>query len=592
MKYYRIFNIMLCFVIVFVSIPFYVEAQELDIKYVPGEIIVSTTEKLIDSSSTFTTSSVNDYTLINFQTEEIEFAEEILPENKDFQNTYLLKTNEDVLEKCKELEALPGIEYAEPNYIFETYGFTMPSEISLPTGTYANYQKWYFDLLKIPETWQDFETTGENTVIAVIDNGFDIDAYEFPQNLWTDSNGNHGWNAANDSADISPVFKSDGTTFDNTNHGTHVASIIGMPSNAFSAIGAAFSSEIMLLKVAEYVNDSTTPLMTDASIVKAINFAVNNGADIINMSIGLLGAESASLEAAINNAYNNGVALIAAAGNEGTSAEVAASIPAKYPNVIGVMASEKTNTSQLAYFSNYDPTGTYYDVAVPGWGIIGSKTQEKLLGASGTSQASPLVAACAALYLSHYPDATVEELYKAIRNSPTSQVKSNSSTVTDATYYFKFLNAYDLLLYGKTKPEIKFNLSTNVSHDPTSGYIYGLDEGYSDIGQYISVTEGTGTLIFMPNENGNGTGSIIEVYDPYGDLFKTFTIIIFGDTNGDSYADGQDAVIISWIISSPEIFSDPVRYAADVDFDNTVSDTDYSITANYAIDMDFISQIR
>ncbi len=600
MKIKKIFNVILCCILIVTSLPFCVSAEDLEVieiepytaEYAPGEIVITTSDELIDSSTTFVTYGSDDYTLINFEEEKIESAEALNTYNEaSEERTYVIEVEGDVLKKCEELEKMPGVICAEPNIIFHTMDFTMPDEINYG-GIYTDHMKWYFNEMKIPKAWQTFESTGEGILIAVIDNGYDITASEFPTNLWTDANGNHGWNTYKNSADISPIYKSDGTAFNNTGHGTHVAGIIGSPANGSNLIGAAYNSELMLINAAHYISDDDVPSFLLNDIIEAVDYARNNGADIINLSLGAF-VISNQLEYAVNRAYNAGIAVIAAAGNDGASTAVAQAIPASYENVIGVMASDKTDPSQLAYFSNYDPSGEYYDIAAPGYQILSCSIETgKVAYMSGTSQASPLVAACAALYLSEYPNATVAELYDAIRNSPQDKVKTNSITTPDATYYFNFLTADNLLLYGKTEPEVIFNSGTNVVNDVTLGYIYGLNEDYTDISSYVTVTEGTGTYEFLPSENGNGTGSVLNVYDIYGELYKTYSIIIFGDINGDSVSDGQDAVLVSCVINFPSLFTDEQKYAADVDFDNIISETDNVIIAGYALGIDFVSQIK
>lgn len=594
-----IFNIILCCILIVTSLPVSVSAEDLSViesplttaaEYAPGEIVITTTDELIDSSSTFITYGDEDYTFIDFEEEEITDAEE-LNTYTTVERTYVVEVEGDVFEKCKELEKLPGIKCAEPNVVFHTMGFTMPGEITYGS-LYSQHMKWYFDLMKIPETWQEFESTGEGVVVAVIDNGYKITATDFPKNLWTDANGNHGWNTYKNSADISPIYKKDGTAFENSDHGTHVAGVIGAQANGSNLIGAAYSTEIMLINAAHYNSETSVPNFTLDDIIEAIDYARNNGADVINLSLGAH-TVSSSLELAVNRAYDAGIAVIAAAGNEGTSTVSSKVIPASYENAIGVMASDKTDPTQLASFSNYDPTGLYYDVAAPGYQILSCSIESgKVAYGSGTSQACPLVAACAALYLSEYPDATVADLYEDIRNSSTTFVKSNSQTTPSDTTKYKFLSAYNLLEHGKVEPEINLNLYTNVTKDETLKYIYGLDEGFTDISKYVTVTEGTGTLEFIPGENGLGTGSVLNIYDIYGNLFKTYTIIIFGDINGDTTVNGQDAVIISCVMKFTDKFSEAQKYAADVDFDGTVTDNDYMITAGYGVYLDFVSQIR
>lgn len=601
MKIKKIFNVILCCVLIVTSLPMSVSAEELDVietplqtatEYVPGEIVITTEDELIDASSTFVTYGDEDYTLIDFEEEEITDSEELNTYTAE-EKTYVLEVEGDVLEKCKELEKLPGVKYAEPNVVFHTMGFTMPREVT--NGSfYSNYMKWYFELMQISETWQEFESTGEGIVVAVIDNGFEINAIDFTNKLWTDTNGNHGWNTYKNSADISPIYKKDGSAFSNTGHGTHVAGIIGGTSNGSGIIGAAYSAELMLINAAHYESEEKNPNFYLDDIVEAIDYARRNRADVINLSLGAH-AISQTLENIVNRAYNEGIAVIAAAGNEKTSALTSKTIPASYENVIGVMASDKTDPTQLASFSNYDPTGLYYDIAAPGYEIIScdiSLIANKYIASSGTSQACPLVAACAALYLSEYPNATVADLYEDIRKSPTTFVKSNATTAPDDTTKYKFLSAYNLLERGKTEPEVKLNFNTNVTKDESLGYIWGLDEGFTDISKYITITEGTGTIEFIPTKCGVGTGSILNIYNIYGELHKSYEIIVFGDINGDATVDGQDAVLISCIMSFSDKFTEPQKFASDVDFDGMTTQSDYDIVANSALLLNFVSQIR
>ncbi len=592
MKRIKIFNILLCIAIIFVNLPLYSAAQEITPEYVPGEILISTENPIQDSADGFTTMSLTPSTLIDFEENQISTVQE-LQTDETSTPTYIAEIDGDVIKACEELEKLDGVAYAEPNYIYHTTEVTMPGEITRPSPLYEANMKWYFeDIMHISSAWSEYETTGENVVVAVIDNGFDITVGEFSSNLWTDANGNHGWNTYKNSADISPIYKNDGTMFSNTEHGTHVAGIIGMAADGYNGIGAAYNAELMLINAARYIDESTIPSFATADIVEAINYARTNGADVINLSLGGYGG-SAALKNAVNNAYDAGIAVIAAAGNDGKKSDSAVAYPAGYENAIGVMAIDKSNTQELAYFSNYNGTKQVYDVAAPGVSIVGCCLESgKLKTMSGTSQASPLVAACAALYISKYPNSTVSELYEAIRKSSTRTVYSNSTTETAATYEYPCLNALELLSYGKITPEIVFNLNTTVTSDPSTNYIYGLTEGYNSIFDYVTVTEGTGTTEILLTENGNGTGTVFNVYDIYGELFKSYTVIIFGDVNGDAYADGQDAVIISSIIDSPVSYSQPIIYAADVDFDGSVNENDYYITADYAIKLDIVFQTR
>ena len=122
MKIKNIFNIILCCVLIVTSLPMSVSAEELTVietplqtatEYAPGEIVITTKDELIDSSSTFVTYGDEDYTLIDFEEEEITDSEELNTYTAE-EKTYVLEVEGDVLEKCKELEKLPGVKYAEP----------------------------------------------------------------------------------------------------------------------------------------------------------------------------------------------------------------------------------------------------------------------------------------------------------------------------------------------------------------------------------------------------------------------------------------------------------------------------------------------
>lgn len=511
--------------------------------------------------------------------------------------TYVATISGDVEKTCHEVEKISGINYAEPNYLLETTDFSMPTEVSGKIANYTNYQKWYFDtVMNIPAAWEKYQTAGEGVTIAVIDNGFYIDATDFPTNLWNDGNGHHGRNTASDSYDLSPAYKPDGSALLDSAHGSNVAGIIGMASNGKNFIGAAFDAKLMLLKVASdsYTSSDTKTKISSSAVANAIVYARRNNADIISMSLGIIGTYPMAIRNAIDDAYADSIVIVASAGNNGYGTETALSYPAAAANVIGVMASDKTNTSSLTYFSNYDEhDGKYYDVVAPGVEIIGCGIEKnKFSIMSGTSQSAPLVAACAALYLSAYPDQTVDKVYEAIRKSSGKAAVSYTENSPTKTYTYKILDAVELLDYGSIKPEVEFNLNTMVISDPKTGYLYGFDEGFTDISNYVTVKSGTGTMEFIPTAHGNGTGSQLKIYTLSGELYKTYTVIIFGDINGDCKADGEDSVLIGCMINNFGNYDKCQSYAADVDFDGSASESDAQTVCGYALGQENISQIR
>lgn len=184
--------------------------------------------------------------------------------------------------------------------------------------------------------------------------------------------------------------------YDRYGHGTHVAGIVAAKhDNKEGVAGVCPECTILDVKV---LNDSGSG--SSSAIAQGIDWAVANGAKVINMSLGQR-VSSRTLEAAVNNAWNQGVVLVAAAGNAGTQAQI---YPGAYPNVIAVAATD--NFDNKASFSSY---GKWVDVAAPGVNVYSTFPYYKFtlmtqynrsltydMG-SGTSMASPIVAAVAAL---------------------------------------------------------------------------------------------------------------------------------------------------------------------------------------------------
>lgn len=601
MKIKRIICVLLTAVTVFTCLPFSVSAKEIiTADYVEDEVVFEYAPPISSGGvrrapaafrSMLKALGVTELKALDNYDDEIHTSS-VSSES----TTYVAKISGDVEKTCREIEKISGVRYAEPNYLLETYGYTAPLEITNGLANYTNYEKWYLDtVMNIPAAWEKYQTCGEGVTVAVIDNGFYIDAADFPTNLWDDGNGNHGWNTANGSSDISPVYKSDGTALKDTAHGSNVAGIIGMASNGSNFVGAAFGAELMLLRVANgEATDKDTTLITSAAVANAIVYARVNGADVISISLGINNAYPTAIKNAVDDAYADSICIVAAAGNNGTGTSSLLAYPAAASNVIGVMASSKTSTSELTTFSNYDQNnGQYYDIVAPGEAIVGCGIEAgRFLAMDGTSQATPLVAACIALYASVYPEQTVDKIFNSLREFSGPAATSNPTVSTDTTYTYKMLDAVKFLDFGATKPEIEFNLNTTVIHDSAKEYIYGLDEGFADIASYVTVKDGTGTAELVQTANGNGTGSQLKIYTLKGELYKTFTIIIFGDVNGDCKADGMDAVIMGCMTNGMGEYDNCVTFAADVDFDGSVSDTDIETVKKYAIKTGYISQIR
>lgn len=196
----------------------------------------------------------------------------------------------------------------------------------------------------------------------------------------------------------------DSDPMDEHGHGTHVAGIIAMTPGNGGGVGVAYGAKIMCIRAGQ-ANGS----FASTDIAKAIKYAADNGADVINMSFGGTG-RSYLVESALQDAFPSCV-LVAAAGNDGlptTDYPISPRedfYPAGYKYVLGVMATD--NNHHIASFSNWDyleGQNCEYEMAAPGVNIYSTLPGNRYACWSGTSMATPNVAAAAAILRSKYTD--------------------------------------------------------------------------------------------------------------------------------------------------------------------------------------------
>jgi subtilisin family serine protease len=326
----------------------------------------------------------------------------------------------------------PNVEYAEPNFIRKI-------DATRPNDTYFD-QQWGLENLgqiadgtpgadvQAPDAWDI--STSTPVVIAVIDTGVDYSHPDLIDNIWLNTgencinglNPNGGDGLDNDlNGFIDDCFGGDfgdgeNDPMDIVGHGSHVAGIIGaVGHNGAGVTGLLWDVLIMPLKIF-----NAAGLMTTANSISAINYAVANGARIINASYGGFGFSSAEYNA-ISAANTAGVLVVAAAGNGGADSigdnnDLAPHYPSSYdlPNIIAVAATDQND--RRADFSNFG-TSTV-DVAAPGVFILSTVpvagvvmpfasmcsgfTFASLDFCDGTSMATPHVSALAGLLYSYY----------------------------------------------------------------------------------------------------------------------------------------------------------------------------------------------
>lgn len=265
----------------------------------------------------------------------------------------------DVEAAVQELENNPNVEYAEPNYIL--------SATFTPNDTHYASTQYGLRTTQTDLAW-DVTQGSSGQEIAVLDTGVD---YNHPD---LDSKIIKGFDFVDD----------DNDPMDLHGHGTHVSGIAAAETNNGTGIaGTAPNTKVLAVRVLDAAGNGSLD-----DIANGIRYAADQGAEVINMSLGC-NCHTVALEDAVNYAYNKGVVLIAAAGNDGVSATFE---PASYTNVIAVGA--VNSSDRKASFSNW---GTWVDVVAPGVQIASTYLNNQYVYMDGTSMASPYVAGLAAL---------------------------------------------------------------------------------------------------------------------------------------------------------------------------------------------------
>lgn len=280
-----------------------------------------------------------------------------------------------VEEAVKEYNKNANVEYAEPNYIYHATWIS--------NDPYFPYQ-WNLHKIEAPCAW-DF-ARGAGATIAVIDTGVQsnhpdlvgkvINGYDFVDDDWVPQDGN--------------------------GHGTFVAGIAAAQTNNGIGIAAvAPQANILAIRV---LNNSGSGTLND--IADGIRFAVDNGAEVINLSLGGTYG-STTLQQAVDYAWSRGAVIVAAAGNSGNTQP---HYPAYYPNVISVASTDRNDN--ISYFST---RGAWVDIAAPGSDIYSTYINNTYHSLSGTSMAAPHVSGVAAILASQGRNNV--QIRAAIKNS-------------------------------------------------------------------------------------------------------------------------------------------------------------------------------
>jgi len=312
------------------------------------------------------------------RSEEIEKLGRVV--DSDGRGGYLLEV-EETKSAIDNLSRDKNIEWVEEN---AQYCATAEVIGIAPTDPYFSEQ-WAMRKILAPAVWDS--TTGDSTiVIGILDTGIDTAHLEFKGRIVG------GYDFVND----------DPIAYDDHGHGTMVAGIIGAEGqNGVGIAGVGWKLKLMPVKVID-----ANGIGSVWTVGNGIRYAANNGAKVINMSLGNYEPFSYISEA-IDSAADKGCILIASAGNDNTDEEM---YPAAYPNVIAVAATDRYD--KKASFSNY---GDHIYCSAPGTGVFTTLLDNKYGVFSGTSSAAPFVSGMVGLLLSRYPTLSREQVLQGLQ---------------------------------------------------------------------------------------------------------------------------------------------------------------------------------
>lgn len=378
-----------------------------------------------------------------------------------------LKSGGEGAQALDELISDPDVEYVEPNFILKKAVSTDPEGLSAPSNVYSMSELQSLDQYsassttysqsgaptKVAQAWS-IESTGPlRPIVAIIDTGLDANhsAIVGSQALWVntreiangiddDYNGYvddlNGWNFVTNT----PNFA------DDEGHGTHVAGIvIGTGINILAnPVTETAKVRIMPLKFLDANGSGST-----ANAIKAIYYAVNNGAQVINNSWG--GASySRALHEAMAFAYSNRMFIASAAGNNGRNNDSTPMYPANYDVPSNLSVAATSDYDYIASFSNFG-TGTV-PVASPGVQILSLLPNNSTGTMSGTSMATPFVAGLAALAMREAPQLTGYQI-KNIMLSKAARYSQLASKVTTSAR----VDALALITEAKAQSGVQSN---------------------------------------------------------------------------------------------------------------------------------------
>lgn len=300
--------------------------------------------------------------------EEKNIGEEIV--KLKYTNIVTMKiTDHRIEEAISKIEKDPDIEYVEPDCYLQL--FEIPNDPDYP-------KQWYLPQIQASKAWKITKSSSDIS-IAIIDAGVNVNHPELS----------------------SKIIKRMNNQNDEMKHGTHVAGIAAASTNNNTGISSVGYNTSL------FVADLGHPAkkLSMSKLAQAIRWATDNGADVINMSLGVSTANKTCKEA-VNYAWSRGVTLVAAAGNNGNKN---VNYPAGYSKVFSVAATNKSDNK-----TRFSTFGSWVDIAAPGIDIYSSVGSKSYTTYKGTSMSSPQVAGTAALIKFAFPTYSNQQIIQRL----------------------------------------------------------------------------------------------------------------------------------------------------------------------------------
>lgn len=521
-------------------------------QHVPGEILVKFKAKFSAATLKSKIENRGDYKIASLNSKGL--------------SRIKLGANRDIKTVLEEYAKNPDVEFAQPNFIYK---------ISSTTPNDARYgQLW-----GLKNTGQTIVTAGgpdtprsthnpgtsgkdmgleyawdythdcSSAVVAVLDTGVNYNQEDLAANMWDGgpTYPNHGYD----------FIKNTNDPMDQHGHGTHVSGTIGaVGNNSVGTTGVCWTARIMAVRVLDATGSGAT-----AGIVQGIDFAVANGAKVINMSLGGSSMDAA-YSTAITNAKNSGVVVVVAAGNENTNND-SGSTPS-YPcnfgqdNILCVAALDQDYS--LSSYSNFGTTSV--DIGAPGTNIVSSwpgtntSVTDSLDSGWNFSSSTSSNWGYKTLGYSSYPKCLVNptnyDFVSAKYANSTRDLAWKAFNTSGANV--SLLNFYIMHDLEKDKDYVSVYTKSE-GGDPTSGIDLGFVTGSSggsrysvtlDITPYIGATTSVGFL-FESDASGNDYGTNISVFSIDNLTYNTNSYnVISGTSMASPHVAGLAAMIYAY----------------------------------------------